>query len=792
MSFRLPRLDDRSYNDLVAELVARIPAHTPEWTNPRPGDPGRTLIELFAWLGDALLYRANLIPERQRLVFLRLLGVPLRPARPARGIVTVTLRDNEPVAAVQIKSAASFNGPVSFEARDEFSVLPITTAAYYKRKAAAADVAPEVEAALSEFHANGGAITTYYTTALFAPGAGAAAAVDIVADSADRCLWFALLSPPARPADKQATTNEAVRQAIGGRLLNIGFVPALPSADPLEPATTRTRVPHVWEVTVNTTTQPVTDAAPWRPEYLALDEIADTTGGLTRSGIARLMLPRAAVIHAPENDVRVDVDAGVGDRPPRLDDAMAAARLVAWIRLRPASPAPATSAPDTRFTAPNGSPQPTQSSSPAPPPPDVEHLPVTWAGVNAVEIEQLVTYTNLIIGESNGAADQEFQLAATSIEPETFVLELEEDAGWTPWRRVDDLATIDPDADSRVGLDAGRDAPVFQLDAAGGTVLFGDGVRGRIPPAGRRIRVQQLRSGGGLIGNLPAGTLKTISAATLTGESVGTRLVVTQPLALGGSADAETLRDAERRIPARLSHRERAVTADDYRLLAFETPGVDVGRVELLPRFKPQTRTEEIPGVVTVMALPNRPLAPAPNPRADRPFLEAIHSWLDNRRPLGTELYVIGCEYVPVAVSVAITVADGAPPDTTMQAVRDELRRVLWPLEGGGLDGTRWPLGRGLSNRELEVEVARVAGVSEVDGLNIFRRNVSSGEWEPIGDARNGREQNLTLERWQLPELLAVVVVVDAAAPLTVRSAGNPFADPNAVPVAVPIVPDLC
>ena len=43
---------------------------------------GRTLIELFAWLGDALLYRANLIPERQRLAFLRLLGQPLQPARP--------------------------------------------------------------------------------------------------------------------------------------------------------------------------------------------------------------------------------------------------------------------------------------------------------------------------------------------------------------------------------------------------------------------------------------------------------------------------------------------------------------------------------------------------------------------------------------------------------------------------------------------------------------------------------------------------------------------------------------
>ena len=76
MPIRPPRLDDRRYADLVEELLARIPAHAPEYTDPRPGDPGRTLIELFAWLTDTLLYRANLIPERQRLAFLRLLGVP--------------------------------------------------------------------------------------------------------------------------------------------------------------------------------------------------------------------------------------------------------------------------------------------------------------------------------------------------------------------------------------------------------------------------------------------------------------------------------------------------------------------------------------------------------------------------------------------------------------------------------------------------------------------------------------------------------------------------------------------
>src|SRR5258706_14300090 len=110
MPIRPPSLDDRSFDDLVAELVARIPAHTPEWTNPRPGDPGRTLIELFAWLGDALLYRANLIPERQRLAFLRLLGKPLRPAEPARGVVSVVFDDKEKSTAEQLQAGATLTG----------------------------------------------------------------------------------------------------------------------------------------------------------------------------------------------------------------------------------------------------------------------------------------------------------------------------------------------------------------------------------------------------------------------------------------------------------------------------------------------------------------------------------------------------------------------------------------------------------------------------------------------------------------------------------------------------------
>ncbi len=765
MPIRPPALDDRRYDDLVAELVARIPAHTPEWTYPRAGDPGRTLIELFAWLGDALLYRANLIPERQRLAFLRLLGQPLLAARPARGLVTLSLKENKPLVASAIRPPAKLDGPVPFEARDEFTVLPVTAAAYYKRPAENGEVSDAVLEALAQFHHQGAGVTGYITTPLFVEGRPVLDGFDVVADTADRTLWLAVFAPKAEPAI-QDQTNELARAILGqsgtgGRqLLNVGIVPALAVADPLAPATEAARVPHVWEIAANTTGKTFDEITRWQPEYLALDEVADTTGGLTRSGVVRLSLPRASIMHAPENNVRIDENAGVEHHPPRLDDETLAARLLTWIRLRP-------SAGNSTI-------------------PQVENLRLVWAGVNAIEIEQLVTRQNIVLGQSTGAADQEFQLPSGGIEPETFRLEVEEASGWNIWRRVDDLATLERDAA------ASREAAAFELDAAAGTVRFGDGVRGRIPAAGKRIRAGLFRSGGGVAGNLPAGTLKAIAATTLTGVEAGKDLTVAQPLALTGGADAETLAEAEKRIPARLRHRERAVTADDYRTLARETPGLAVGRVELLPRFKPQQRHDDIPGVVTVMALPDRPVAPAPNPRADRPFLEGIFAWLDPRRPLGVELYVIGCEYVPVALSVTVTVGETAAPETTLQAIKEALTQVLWPLAGGGFDEQGWPLGRALSNRELAVEVARVAGVSEVAGLNLFTKNNSSGAWMAVGDSRDGREQNIPLERWQLPELLAVVVLADdsaSGASLSIPPAADPAAPGS---VAVPVVPDIC
>jgi len=72
-------LDDRNFQDLVDEARTRITLSCPEWTEHNVSDPGVTLIELFAWMTDQLLYRVNRIPDKLHVALLELLGVRLDP-----------------------------------------------------------------------------------------------------------------------------------------------------------------------------------------------------------------------------------------------------------------------------------------------------------------------------------------------------------------------------------------------------------------------------------------------------------------------------------------------------------------------------------------------------------------------------------------------------------------------------------------------------------------------------------------------------------------------------------------
>ncbi|MGA2275973.1 MAG: baseplate J/gp47 family protein [Terracidiphilus sp.] len=736
-----PVLDDRSYDDLIQEMLANIPAHTPEWTNPQPGDPGRTLLELFAWLADTILYRANLIPERQRIAFLKLLGQSMKPAAAATGLLSLSL-DPSSVSPVGIVAPAKVSGAVSFETLGEIDLLPVTAQAYIKVPLTADQQASSMPllAGLKQLYNLSTLPAGYTTTPVFANNLADPNGIDVVNGTTDSSLWLALLV--AKP-ENLAPVLKAIGQN-GEQILNIGFVPALsvpglyPVPGQYDPSGTPSAVQATWQMSQPTPPpgDPIT--------YTTLKILSDTTQSLTQPGVVQLLMPPGGVIGAPVNNVRSDPQAGVGMKPPRIDDTSIAARLLTWVRLS------------------------TQSS-----------LQVSWLGVNAVQIDQRTTYNSIVIGVSDGSANQQFALPQSQIDPATFLLEVDMPGlGFQLWQQVDDLAVLQGPVQAYV------------LDPEAGTVTFGNQLQGMIVPAGRRVRVRTMRAGGGSAGNLPASSLTAIQAFDATGVQVAQTITVQQPIATTGGADPETLDSAQQRIPALLQNQSRAVTAADYSNLAQQTPGANVARVEVLPLFKPQTRASNVPGVVSVMVIPNKAGVLNPCPRADRPTLETVYQYLNPCRPVTAEMYVIASEYVGLGISVAVEVKTGYGLLQVSQAVETALRSYLWPLAPGGADNTGWPLGRSVRSLELEVVVSQVPGVIEVNGLYIFQPLAAGGYQQlPIG-ANDSSE--LDLESWQLPEVLDVIVMAGPdGSGIQAPTSLTPVVETDNT-VAVPVVATVC
>ena len=202
------------------------------------------------------------------------------------------------------------------------------------------------------------------------------------------------------------------------------------------------------------------------------------------------------------------------------------------------------------------------------------------------------------------------------------------------------------------------------------------------------------------------------------------------------------------------------------------------------------SRMRSVPGVVSVMVIPGKDGVMNPCPRADRPMLETVYQYLDPRRPVAAEMYVIASEYVGLGISVAVEVKTGYGLLQVSQAVETALRSYLWPIAPGGPDKSGWPLGRGVRSLELEVIVSQVPGVMEVNGLNLFQP-LPAGGYQQLATGSNDASE-LTLDSWQLPEALEVTVAagpdgsgIEAPTMLT----PPPETDTT---VAVPVVPTVC
>src|SRR6267143_2637597 len=442
-----PTLDDRSYQQLRDELVRRIPVYAREWTDHNASDPGITLIELFAFLGENLLYRFNQIPDATRLAFLRMLQIPLRPAAAARALITLTRTDTGAESVLVPIGTQVMAGSVPFQTLTEVSAWPLEITAIGRIVSQAPQTADAQEFTNAAIDARGGIKqgeqAAYYLnqTVPGDPTAAGAEPVDFqiaagpvdFGKSVDGAIWIAVRK-----------TDNTDLSKLRGKLLSIGYVPdqEVPSIEQVDacpgvaPADNGSEL--IWKASTGTISN-------GKPTYLELKLEADTTLSLAQQGTLQIRLPTditsLGVYALSDPDLQ-----GTDAFPPQIEDAQLAANVLFWLRV------------SRRDSArPLGK--------------------VLFIGINATEVVQTIKAQPEFLGTGSAQPNQTFFLGTSGAQSnQTFTLvhkpvlqgtariQVEESGDWTDWQAVD-------------GFEASaEDSRHYVLDLEAGTVRFGNGV----------------------------------------------------------------------------------------------------------------------------------------------------------------------------------------------------------------------------------------------------------------------------------------------------------------------------
>jgi hypothetical protein len=754
----IPNLDNRRYQDLLDEALARVPVHTPEWTNFNKSDPGVTLIEVFAFLTENLLYRCNQIPERNRKKFLTLLNIPLQPATSSQGLITIS---NEKGALETLNGGIEVRaGQIPFLTERGLDVLPVEGRIYFKQKidSPSPQILDYYQQLYASFRGSPQAPPPQlYQAVLFLPGSGPLQ----LSQTVDGFLWLALLARPGEQPDY-------ARAAIAGKTLSLGVVPSLPESTAVLPSgrAAGATAPVTLEVDIPDLRKG-RELGPDRvPQYHPL-ETSPVNDVFTRPGTIDITLPATAA----EIDVWDDLDPlerGVDEFPPSLDDTSLNDRLIGWLRLRPSAAVP------TQFL---------------------------WLGINCVSIRQREHITGELLPNGTGEPDQTVKLSHAPVLPKSVTVAVTPPSAAISksWTEVDDLFLAGPEVStSDPGLPPGSPslpaAPsnVFLLDAEAGQITFGDGVHGARPPEGATLRATYDFSVGAA-GNVAAGSINT-SSLPLSGFKFS------NPIATWGGADAETASQGEKQISRYLQHRDRLVTAFDFETITLRTPGIQIARVEVLPNFHPELsmgRGGDAPGVLTLMLIPT---FDARNPNAPSPtddFLKTVCSYLDPRRLVTTEIFLRGPQYVGIWVSIGIQVLPGVPSGPVREEVKSAILKFLAPATPGPqqlpddpatLFNTPqtatykgWPLGKSVIALELMAVAGRAQGVEFVQEILLASDGASVPQVDFTG--------------LQLPQVLGIKVTDGAALGLDELRGGptKPAQGRTLTGVAqVPVIPEEC
>jgi hypothetical protein len=341
---------------------------------------------------------------------------------------------------------------------------------------------------------------------------------------------------------------------------------------------------------------------------------------------------------------------------------------------------------------------------------------------NTIDAFNHETVREEIVGSSDGSPLQHFKLMKGPLLEEEIIVVRERQPP-----NAEDIADLGPDAVVPVAPDNPQNHEVwvryrrvesffasqprsrhYTLDYISGQILFGDGRRGMVPPEGRNsIVARSYKIGGGSAGNVNVGTLTSLGRALAYVEAVA------NPLAATGGADRETIDDAKNRAPFTIKSRDRAVTSEDFEMLALRASPTlararcvpdrsNRGYITLVLVPKGETRGEEL----------NRRLTPS------NEVLRYVKQYLDDRKLVGTVLNVVRPRYKDLSLRVVLIRRTVGTSDRLRRDIELKLRRYLHSLVGGR-SGKGWDFGRPVLKTELIHTVEEVPGVEGVDALDI-------------------------------------------------------------------------
>ena len=351
---------------------------------------------------------------------------------------------------------------------------------------------------------------------------------------------------------------------------------------------------------------------------------------------------------------------------------------------------------------------------------------LTTIHTNTVRAHNLVTIQNEVLGSSNGTTNQVFTFSRSPVLPEQKVLirevslieeerqiiisdegsdaieEILDDAGniigfWVRWHEMDHFSFSKPNSRHYV------------IDRNKGTIMFGDGERGMIPLAGTDHIKCSYQSGGGVNGNVKAGTITKLRTSFPYIDSV------TNPEDASGGGAEENLDRARERGPQTLKHRDRAVTHEDFEWLVREA-SPNVAKVKCMPTQDPSLQFK--PGWVTLIIVPE---SEDPKPLPTQQLISEIETYLFERTStyltaFPSQINLIGPRYIRVGVQAGVTFTSIREAKTIEGKIIDNLKQFFHPLHGGP-EKKGWDFGRNVYISKVYEVIENTDGVDYVDEL---------------------------------------------------------------------------